>query len=138
MLDASGTQTGEWGYPDYRLRRFAVGDRPIPHQATYFGADLLDRLGGYDVDFGLAADQLFMLRAGMLARPQVLDRIVCDFDTTGVGSVRSPHEHFRDSKRAWAAAGYYPFGHPLAARAATGAAEVMIYARLAAKRLLRR
>ncbi|MBD0323356.1 MAG: glycosyltransferase [Aldersonia sp.] len=138
LVDASGRGKGEFAYPRYQLRRFAVGDKPIPHQATFFGAELLDRLGTYDTDFGIAADQLYMLRAGMLAKPRVLDRVVCDFDTTGVGSMRSPHEHFRDARRAWHVAGYFPFGNVLAAQVASQLAEVGIYGRLAARRLLRR
>lgn len=98
----------EWGIDRFDVRRFALGDRPVPHQAAFFGAGLLRKLGCYDEGFGLAADQLYMLRAARLRPPMVLDRLVCDFDTSGAGSVRSLHEHYRDSRRAFSSLGYYP------------------------------
>lgn len=127
-LDASGTVRDRWGYGSVRIvgdpsregrvwgyspfdmHRFALGVRPIPHQAALFGVDLLDRLGPYDTEFGLAADHLFMLKAARLEAPVMIDDVLCDFDAGGAGSVRPQHEHYADIRRAWDVAGYYPFG----------------------------
>ena len=46
----------------------------------------MGKLGGYDLDFGIAADQVFIFRAALLREPITIRRVVCDFDTTGVGS----------------------------------------------------
>lgn len=99
-----------WGYTPFDLRGFALGIRPIPHQATLFGADLLDRLGPYDTEFGLAADHLYMLGAATVEHPVVIDEILCDFDAGGAGSTRSQRDHYDDIRRAWDRANYYPFG----------------------------
>jgi hypothetical protein len=100
----------EWGYSPFEMRNFALGIRPIPHQAALFGMDLLRRVGQYDVNFGLAADHLYMLKAAQLERPVVIDAVLCDFDAGGIGSIRPQHEHFADIRRAWDVAGYYPWG----------------------------
>ncbi|WP_128644576.1 glycosyltransferase [Rhodococcus sp. BS-15] len=100
----------EWGYSPFELRNFALGIRPIPHQAALFGMNLVSNLGHYDVDFGLAADHLYMLRAAQRERPIVIDDVLCEFDASGAGSVRPQHEHFADIRRAWDFAGYYPWG----------------------------
>lgn len=99
-----------WGYSPFDMRGFALGVRPIPHQATLFGADLLDRLGPYDTEFGLAADHLYMLVAATVEPPVVIDDVLCDFDAGGAGSTRSQRDHFADIRRAWDRADYYPFG----------------------------
>ncbi|WP_072803507.1 glycosyltransferase family 2 protein [Rhodococcoides yunnanense] len=100
-----------WGYGPFDLRKFALGVRPIPHQATLFGVDLLDALGPYDTDFGLAADHLLMLEAAAVTSPVIIDDVLCDFDAGGAGSTRPQSEHYADVRRAWDAAGYYPFGN---------------------------
>ena len=99
-----------WGYDPFDIRGFALGVRPIPHQATLFGADLVDRLGPYDTDFGLAADHLYMLEAAKVTAPVVIDEVLCDFDAGGAGSTRSQREHYDDIRRAWDRAQYYPLG----------------------------
>lgn len=100
----------EWGYSPFEMRNFALGIRPIPHQAVLFGVDLLRRIGNYDVNFGLAADHLFMLRAAQVELPIVIDAVLCNFDAGGAGSVRPQRDHFADIRRAWDATGFYPWG----------------------------
>ncbi|MGV9946881.1 glycosyltransferase [Rhodococcus aetherivorans] len=138
LVDAHRNVTGTWGFVPFELRRFALGDRPIPHQAAFFGAAILDRLGDYDVEFGLAADQLYMLRAALLCPPVVLDRVVCNFDTTGAGSVRPLRDHYRDTRLAWDEAGYFPLGCRTASEAASRVVEVVAHSKLAARTLMRR
>ncbi|MET0929950.1 MAG: hypothetical protein ABWX74_10540, partial [Aeromicrobium sp.] len=112
-----------WSSAPFEPRGFALGVRPIPHQAAFFGADLVARLGGYSTDFGLAADHLFMLAASGLAAPVVLDRVVCDFDAGGAGTVRPQHEHFDDVRRAWDELGRYPVAGRATSRAWSRAVE---------------
>lgn len=99
----------EWGYSPFEMRNFALGIRPIPHQAALFGMNLVRGLGHYDVHFGLAADHLYMLKAAQRQRPVVIDAVLCEFDAGGAGSVRPQHEHFADIRRAWDSVGYYPW-----------------------------
>ncbi|MGU3432765.1 glycosyltransferase [Actinomycetes bacterium M1A6_2h] len=100
---------GVWGCGRFRLRRFAAGVAPIPHQAAFFRADLFRGVGGYDESFGLAADHLMMLRCAAIERPTVLASIVCDFDATGAGTVRPVSEHFVDIRKSLRLLGYWPF-----------------------------
>ena len=67
----------------FSIRKFLAGLQVIPHQASFFGASLVNKLGGYDLDFGIAEDQEFMLRAALLREPITIRRVLCDFDTTG-------------------------------------------------------
>ncbi|OZC83652.1 Gsa protein [Rhodococcus sp. 06-412-2C] len=100
-----------WGYSPFEMNKFALGIRPIPHQAALFGRDLIDRIGPYDRNFGLAADHLYMLRAAQLRSPVTIERVLCLFDAVGAGSVRPQREHFIDVRRAWDEADFYPFDH---------------------------
>lgn len=97
-----------WCYIPFDMRRFASGTQPIPHQAAFFGADVVAEAGHYSTNFGLAADHLFMLRAAQVTPPVVTARVLCDFDTSGAGSVRPQHEHYHDIRRSWDETGYYP------------------------------
>jgi hypothetical protein len=72
----------------------------LPHQAACFELDLLRELGGHDTEFGLAADQLFMLRAALLTPPATIPEFLCDFDRGGAGSQRTPFRHYFDAIRA--------------------------------------
>ena len=137
--DWRGSSSGrEWGFDRFDIRRFALGDRPIPHQAAFFGAGLVRRLGPYDTQFGLAADQLFMLRAALMKRPVLLPRVVCDFDTSGAGSTRSLHEHYCDSRRAIVAADYHPVFDRRLSLAASGALEAVARGKLAVRTVIGR
>lgn len=110
MRRLDGAPLGQWGYMPFDRARFALGIRPIPHQAALIGREIYVSLGGYDTDFGLAADQLFMLRAALMAEPDLVPAVLTDFDASGVGSVRPQSQHFADVRRAWDIAGFYPYG----------------------------
>lgn len=94
----------------FNIRKFLAGWQTIPHQASFFGSSLVHKLGGYDLEFGIAADQEFMLRAALLRAPVTVRRVLSDFDTSGVGTYRLPSEVFDDLRRMWDMHGRYPFG----------------------------
>lgn len=98
-----------YGYMPFDTRKFLLG-ATVAHQATFFGASLVEKLGGYDVEFGLEADQLFIYRAAMLQAPITVDRVVCNFDVTGPGSTQPIREHHKNIRRLWDLYGYYPMG----------------------------
>jgi glycosyltransferase involved in cell wall biosynthesis len=109
LITPNGRRHGRpWGPMPFNMRKFLAGRATVPHQAAFFGSSLVSRLGSYDLDFGVAADQQFILRAALLQRPITIERVVCDFDLTGAGSVRHIREHFRDFRRLWDACGCYP------------------------------
>jgi hypothetical protein len=72
----------------FSMFNVAVLQRPLPHQAATFKRDFFWRLGGYDEEFGIAADQKFMVSAAISSPPLVLADFLCDFDSTG----RSAHQ----------------------------------------------
>jgi glycosyltransferase involved in cell wall biosynthesis len=100
----------------FSLRKFLAGWQVVPHQASFFGSSLVDKLGGYDLDFGVAADQEFILRAALLREPITIERVLCDFDTTGVGTNRHPSVVFHDLRRMWDLHSRYPVGGRRASR----------------------
>lgn len=112
-----GRSLGVWGSMPFDRRRFMMGRQPVPHQASFFGAGVLAELGGYDLDFGIAADQLYIFRAGSLVEPVTVDRVVCDFDTSGAGSERPLRDNFADLRRLWDEEHYYPWGSRRRSRA---------------------
>ncbi|MCZ8379275.1 glycosyltransferase [Mycobacterium sp. CPCC 205372] len=109
-LGPDGTNMGVWGTVPFHLTDFALGRQPVPHQAAFFGSAVVSAIGGYDVNFGLGADQLFIFEAALQKEPITVPRVVCDFDTSGVGSVRPVRDNFRDLRKLWDQLGYYPLG----------------------------
>lgn len=107
----------------FSLRKFLAGWQVIPHQASFYGSSVIEQLGGYDLDFGIAADQEFILRAALLREPVTIRRVLCDFDTTGVGTNRAPSEVFDDLRRMWDMHGRYPLGGGRVSRAYLRACE---------------
>lgn len=101
----------------FSIRKFLAGWQVVPHQASFFGSSIVNRLGGYDLDFGIAADQEFIFRAALLREPITIRRVLCDFDTNGVGTNRHPSVVFDDLRRLWDMHGHYPFGGRRVSRA---------------------
>ncbi|MBE7191227.1 MAG: glycosyltransferase [Gordonia polyisoprenivorans] len=100
LVDAAGNSHGTMGQSDFRLERFILGGRPIPHQATVFSRRLFEDIGDHSLTHGLAADQEFMVRAARRRPPEFIDAVLCDFDISGAGSTRGVHPHFADMRRA--------------------------------------
>lgn len=101
----------------FNIRKLLAGWQTVPHQASFFGSSLVSKLGGYDLDFGIAADQEFILRAALVRAPITIRRVLSDFDTNGVGTHRPPAEVFRDLRRLWDLHGRYPLGGRRTSRA---------------------
>lgn len=116
-VNSSGRSLGIWGFIPFDMKKFSSGLNTIPHQGAFFGANILAQIGPYDEDFGLAADQLYMFRAALLQPPVTVDRVVCEFDVTGAGTLRPIRDNFSDLRRAWDIVHYYPHGNRFIARA---------------------
>ncbi|MGX7694813.1 glycosyltransferase [Gordonia polyisoprenivorans] len=99
-ISKNGDPIAIMGVPNFNIRRFALGGRIIPHQSSIFATEFARSLGGYDQNHGLAADQLFMLRAATAHSPTVVCEFLADFLDGGAGSVRRPWDHYRDMGRA--------------------------------------
>lgn len=94
----------------FSMRKFLAGYYAVPHQASFFGASLVSKLGGYDLEFGLVADQEFIFRAALLQEPITFRRLLCHYDTTGAGSARTSREALEDLRRLWELHDRYPLG----------------------------
>lgn len=94
----------------FNMRKFLAGYYAVPHQAAFFGSSVVRMLGGYDLEFGLVADQEFIFRAALVRDPITIRRLLCLYDTTGAGSARSSREALRDLRRLWELHGCYPLG----------------------------
>ncbi|AZP80870.1 glycosyltransferase [Mycobacterium avium subsp. paratuberculosis] len=130
-LDGKPLFPRPYGYMPFKMRKFLLG-ATVAHQATFFGASLVAKLGGYDLDFGLEADQLFIYRAALIRPPVTIDRVVCDFDVTGPGSTQPIREHYRTLRRLWDLHGDYPLGGRRVSWAYLRVKEYLIRADLAA------
>lgn len=79
---------GVLGFVPFSMFNFAILNRSLPHQASVYKRAFFWRLGGYAEDFGIASDQLFMVRATNQSRPLALADFLCNFDSTGTTSAR--------------------------------------------------
>ncbi|WP_165979792.1 glycosyltransferase family 2 protein [Kocuria rosea] len=95
-----GYAIGVGGQVPFNVSRFLLGGKIIPHQATVYSRPFFNDLQGYRTDFGLAADQEFMVRCVSRSHPSVWPRVLCVFDGHGAGSTRGLHAHFQDMARA--------------------------------------
>lgn len=100
-----GKSIGVAGRVPFEHARFLIGGHVIPHQAAVFERDFFLKLGGYSNDFGLTADQEFMMRASLEVTPEVWAEVLCDFDASGAGSTRNAWAHYKDMMRARSVAG---------------------------------
>jgi glycosyltransferase involved in cell wall biosynthesis len=136
VIGISGKMIGFGGFAPFDIQRFALGDRVIPHQAAIFERRLHQQVGGYDEEFGLAADQLYMLKVAKLERPFVIGEFLCDFDGQGAGSTRDTWSHYSDINRARKMAGVSVSGSYLADRVISLGTFLAGAARARAKKLL--
>jgi glycosyltransferase involved in cell wall biosynthesis len=99
VVDPDKRLLGTLGFAPFSMFNFAILNHALPHQATVIRRDLFQRLGGYDENVPVAADQLFMLRAAMIAPPVAMADFLCDFDSTGVSAGRSWWTDYREAEK---------------------------------------
>ena len=63
----------------YQRRLHALGMISVPHQAVFMTNELFRNLGGFDPQFGLAADTHLLLRAAGVARPRVWNTVDVEY-----------------------------------------------------------
>jgi len=72
----------------------ALGRQTLPHQAAFFGADLLAEVGSYQPEIHITADQVLMMRCAAVRKPRVVADVLCNFDMTGVSTARTRRQHW--------------------------------------------
>ncbi|TRW85601.1 glycosyltransferase [Mycolicibacterium sp. 018/SC-01/001] len=130
LIGPDGASVGLQAPMPFDMRKFLMIQATIPHQASYFGSSVVREVGGYDLGFEIAADQLFMLRAALIREPITIERVVTDFDITGAGSARSVDDVFDDMRRIWDSVDCYPFNGRLTSRALLRCWEYAVKARI--------
>ena len=100
LIGADGTRvvTPPWDYRREKESLFARGHFP-QHQGMFVQRSTLMDLGGFSVDYQIAADYRSFLQLSNLADPLVLDFIVADFAEGGASTVHW-QESFREFHRA--------------------------------------
>lgn len=84
VIDESGRPIRPVWPAAYSLRRHALGQMKISHQATFMATDLFRRLGGFDERYRVSADTDLLLRAGSIAAPQVWDTVDVLYESGGL------------------------------------------------------
>jgi glycosyltransferase involved in cell wall biosynthesis len=108
LVGPDGRSFGRMRAPiPFRNHHFLALGMSVPHQAAFFGSSLVHKMGSYDVDFGLGADQLFIFRAALRSEPVTIRRVVCDCDATGASAVVALRKHFLDRRRMCEIESYY-------------------------------
>jgi glycosyltransferase involved in cell wall biosynthesis len=86
----------------YNRRLHVLGRYIVPHQASFFGAEIVKRVGHYPLNVPIAADQVFIMRASAISDPVFIPEFLCTFDMQGVSTKRSRADHYksiRDARR---------------------------------------
>lgn len=96
--DGKRTVTPAWDYSIEKKHMFARGLFP-QHQGTFARRELLQKLGGFDTSFRIAADYALFLQMSQVSDPLELDFVVADFYEGGLSSERW-QESFREFHRA--------------------------------------
>ena len=89
-LDSQRQPRSAYLFAPFRLAHLAHGYRTVPHQAAYLRRELLESLGGFRTDFGIAADQELLYRAALVEEPEAWVDLMADFEPGGRGSGRQP------------------------------------------------
>lgn len=74
-------------------------ERNICQQAVFYRANLFDVLGRFEPRYRICADWAFALRAFAAHRVQWVDRVVCNFNGSGLSSRESDHAFSDDFAR---------------------------------------
>lgn len=90
--------TPAWDYSVEKKHMFARGFFP-QHQGTIARRELLQKLGGFNTSFRIAADYALFLRMSQVSDPLELDFVVADFYEGGLSSERW-QASFREFHRA--------------------------------------
>jgi GT2 family glycosyltransferase len=99
VVGLDGAEVGVHRHHPFRRRWLEWGYRSVPHPSTYFTRGLLTELGGYDLDYPVAADQELMLRAARLAEPGVMEPVLATFALGGASSRQSPDAFVRQARQ---------------------------------------
>jgi glycosyltransferase involved in cell wall biosynthesis len=97
--DLAGEFAGVYSGTPYSRRLVELGYRYVPHPACFFTRDLLERVGGYDLRYPVAADQDLILRAARQAEPRVIGEILVDFATGGASAGQAPDAFVWQARR---------------------------------------
>lgn len=100
LIGEDGTRvvTPPWDYHREKAYSFARGHFP-QHQGMFVRRSTLMDLGGFSVEYRIAADYRSFLQLSTLADPQILDLIVADFEEGGASTIHW-QESFREFHRA--------------------------------------
>lgn len=66
--------------------RHCLGLQPHCHQSTIFSRELFDLLGGYSEEYSFIGDYVFILRAGLAARPREVDWVLTAYEGEGLSA----------------------------------------------------
>ena len=90
--------SAQWDFDSEREHLFARGVFP-PHQATFTKTSLLRQVGGFDVNYRIAADYAAALQLSVQAKPEMTHRVIACFREGGL-STNEWKESFKEFHRA--------------------------------------
>jgi hypothetical protein len=99
ILSVSESSPKILSFQPFRVSKLALGISTIPHQATVMQRTLLEELGGYQTDVGLAADQKLLLDAALISTPRLWDEVFANFEGGGISSHGLVATHILDMAR---------------------------------------
>lgn len=91
-------------FEPFRWRLLASGVKYVPHPSSVVPTKLLEDVGGFDENFGIAADQLLFMRLAAIAPPTLSRHVIATFMLGGL-STRTPEAISYDFHRARQATG---------------------------------
>ena len=106
-MDGTQTMTPPWNYEREAARGFSRGHFPA-HQGTVAERSVLEKFGGFDTSYRIAADYAMALRFSTIGAPLQLDFPLACFAEGGISTVewkRALREFHRARVEVWAPTG---------------------------------
>lgn len=92
FVDTHGAASRRLQSAELQTRRFVNGRQPVFHQGAIMTRSLLTRLGGFRIQYAIAADYDLMRRAlATDVRPSIADHVLVHVDDAGVSTQHWPH-----------------------------------------------
>ena len=98
IINYTNTLLKHYSFKKYNVSLHRLGLKYIPHPATIVSTKAAKAVGGFDLNYSVAADQKMLLQLTKDNTPIILPQVIANFKIGGI-STRSPEKIVNDFKK---------------------------------------